>query len=149
MIINFLHLFFFATCSRNVSRHWLQGEVNLSESNFLDRVGEFGEVRLKLCHLLSCICVLNMCTEYWVTLAVPGRDACEISMVHQEDAGLNAKMARVAFSRGIWNYICKMDAALRKYSSVSHGDLSLNLSTVKLDLKVRIFVVLCSTLLHI
>lgn len=83
-----------------------------------------------------------MCIEFvHVTFAVPGRDACEITMAHQEDAGLNAEMARVAFSRGIWNYICKMDAALRKYSSVSHGDLSSNLSTVQLVQKARIFVV--------
>lgn len=73
---------------------------------------------------------------------VPGRDACEITMVHQEDAGLNAEMAKLAFSKGIWSYICKMDAALRKYSSVSHDGLSSTLSAVKLVQKVGLFVVL-------
>lgn len=48
--------------------------------------------------------------------AVPGRNACEIRMVHQEDAGLNVEMAKLAFAKGIWNYVCKMDNALRKYS---------------------------------
>lgn len=37
-------------------------------------------------------------------------------MVHQEDAGLNVEMARLAFAKGIWSYVCKMDDALRKYS---------------------------------
>lgn len=49
--------------------------------------------------------------------AVPGNDACEITMVHQEDAGMNIEMAKMAFSRGIWNYMCKMNHALREYSS--------------------------------
>lgn len=38
-------------------------------------------------------------------------------MVHQEDAGLNVEMAKMAFTKGIWNYVCKMDDALRKYSN--------------------------------
>lgn len=49
---------------------------------------------------------------------VPGRDACEIKMFHQEDAGLNVEMAKLVFSKGIWSYVCKMDGALRKYSTV-------------------------------
>lgn len=48
--------------------------------------------------------------------AVPGRNACEIRMVHQEDTGLNVEIAKRAFSNGIWSYVCKMDNALRKYS---------------------------------
>lgn len=55
-----------------------------------------------------------------VWIAVPGRNACEIKMVHQEDAGLNVEMAKLVFSKGIWSYVCKMDAALRKYTPVSH-----------------------------
>ncbi|XP_068636763.1 uncharacterized protein [Aristolochia californica] len=51
----------------------------------------------------------------WRIRKVPGRDACEIAMVHQEDAGLNVQMAKLAFSKGIWNYVCKMDTALRSY----------------------------------
>ena len=50
---------------------------------------------------------------------VPGRNACEITMFHQEDAGLNMNMAKLAFTRGIWSYVCKMDNALRRYSSRS------------------------------
>ncbi|GFP79197.1 cytochrome p450 78a7 [Phtheirospermum japonicum] len=48
---------------------------------------------------------------------IPDRNACEIRMVHQEDAGLNVEMAKVAFAKGIWNYVRKMDDALRKYSA--------------------------------
>ncbi|KAG8380287.1 hypothetical protein BUALT_Bualt07G0177600 [Buddleja alternifolia] len=48
---------------------------------------------------------------------IPGRNACEIIMVHQEDAGLNVEMAKLAFAKGIWSYVCKMDDALRKYSA--------------------------------
>ena len=41
-------------------------------------------------------------------------------MFHQEDAGLNTEMAKLGFSKGIWNYVCKMDNALRKYPAMSH-----------------------------
>ncbi|CAA0833472.1 Polyketide cyclase/dehydrase and lipid transport superfamily protein, partial [Striga hermonthica] len=58
--------------------------------------------------------------------AVPGRYACEIKMVHQEDAGLNVEMAKVAFAKGIWNYVRKMDDALRKYSAGRQHLLNLN-----------------------
>lgn len=54
----------------------------------------------------------------WRIRKVPGRDACEIKMFHQEDAGLNVEMAKLVFSKGIWSYVCKMDGALRKYSTV-------------------------------
>ncbi|OVA19308.1 START domain [Macleaya cordata] len=60
----------------------------------------------------------------WRIKKVPGRNACEIRMVHQEDAGLNVEMAKLAFAKGIWNYVCKMDAALRKYSAISHSQSS-------------------------
>lgn len=56
----------------------------------------------------------------WRIRQVPGRNACEIKMVHQEDAGLNVEFAKLAFSKGIWGYVCKMDDALRKYSSIHH-----------------------------
>lgn len=52
----------------------------------------------------------------WRIRKVPGKNACEIKMVHQEDAGMNAELAKLAFSKGIWSYICKMDNALRKYT---------------------------------
>ncbi|CAN0840307.1 StAR-related lipid transfer protein 7, mitochondrial [Linum grandiflorum] len=52
----------------------------------------------------------------WRIRKVPGRDACEIRMYHQEDAGLNVEMAKLAFARGIWSYVCKMHTALCKYS---------------------------------
>ncbi|CAK9156458.1 unnamed protein product [Ilex paraguariensis] len=51
---------------------------------------------------------------------VLGRNACEIQMVHQEDAGLNVEIAKLAFAKGIWSYVCKMDHALRKYSAFYH-----------------------------
>ncbi|KDP25029.1 hypothetical protein JCGZ_22564 [Jatropha curcas] len=55
--------------------------------------------------------------------SVPGRNACEIKMCHQEDAGLNVEMARLAFARGIWSYVCKMDNAMRQYDAISHPQL--------------------------
>ncbi|XP_028759096.1 uncharacterized protein LOC114718015 [Neltuma alba] len=55
----------------------------------------------------------------WRIRKVPGRNACEITMFHQEDAGLNTELAKLAFARGIWSYVCKMDDALRRYSSRS------------------------------
>lgn len=59
-------------------------------------------------------------------------------MIHQEDAGLNVKMAKLAFSNGIWNYVCKMDNALRRYSAVK-GHLSRSVTTsVKLMQKVSV-----------
>ncbi|KAK9022473.1 hypothetical protein V6N11_002733 [Hibiscus sabdariffa] len=51
--------------------------------------------------------------------SVPGRDASEIRMFHQEDAGLNVERAKLAFAKGIWSYVCKMDNALRKYSAIN------------------------------
>ncbi|GAV78064.1 LOW QUALITY PROTEIN: hypothetical protein CFOL_v3_21532, partial [Cephalotus follicularis] len=54
---------------------------------------------------------------------LPGRNACEI-MFHQEDAGLNVEMAKLVFAKGIWSYVCKMDNALRKYSTMSSPQTS-------------------------
>ncbi|XP_020082911.1 stAR-related lipid transfer protein 7, mitochondrial-like [Ananas comosus] len=56
----------------------------------------------------------------WHIRKVPGRDACEIAMIHQENNGMNIEMAKLAFAKGIWSYICKMNNALRQYSF--HGD---------------------------
>ncbi|KAG5016460.1 hypothetical protein GLYMA_08G226000v4 [Glycine max] len=56
----------------------------------------------------------------WQIREVPGSNACEITMFHQEDAGLNTEMAKLAFRKGIWNYVCKMDNALRRYSVIGY-----------------------------
>ena len=69
-------------------------------------------------------------------ITVPGRNACEITMLHQEDAGLNMEMAKVAFSKGIWNYVCKMDNALRRYSVISRRLSSSVATSVNLMQKV-------------
>ncbi|WOG89429.1 hypothetical protein DCAR_0208667 [Daucus carota subsp. sativus] len=53
-----------------------------------------------------------------------GKNACEIRMIHQEDAGLNPDMAKLAFAKGIWRYITKMDDALRKYSVINNIQIS-------------------------
>lgn len=60
----------------------------------------------------------------WRIRKVPGRNACEIKMVHQEDAGLNVEMAKLAFAKGIWSYVSKMDDALGKYSSTNRLQLN-------------------------
>lgn len=56
----------------------------------------------------------------WCIRKVPGRDACQITVLHHEDNGMNIEMAKLAFSKGIWNYICKMNNALRRYPQ-NHG----------------------------
>ena len=58
-------------------------------------------------------------------------------MFHQEDAGLNVEMAKLAFSRGIWSYVCKMNNALRKYSVISHPQTGPAVTAVSLTQKVR------------
>ncbi|KAL8113599.1 uncharacterized protein LOC141664247 isoform X2 [Apium graveolens] len=60
----------------------------------------------------------------WMIRKVPGRNACEIRMMHQEDAGLNPDMAKLAFAKGIWRYICKMNDALRRYSAINNLQMS-------------------------
>lgn len=49
-------------------------------------------------------------------VTVPGRNACEISMIHQEDLCMQREMAKMAFNRGIWSYVKKMDTNLRKFA---------------------------------
>lgn len=58
-------------------------------------------------------------------------------MFHQENAGLNVEMAKLAFAKGIWSYVCKMDNALRKYSIIQHPQTSPAVSAVSLIQKVR------------
>lgn len=60
-------------------------------------------------------------------------------MFHQEDAGLNVEMAKLAFAKGIWSYVCKMNNALRNYSLVSHPQTNPAVSAVTLIQKVRIY----------
>lgn len=59
-------------------------------------------------------------------------------MFHQEDAGLNMEMAKMAFAKGIWSYVCKMDGALRKYCTINHGQFSITPNASTLIRKVRI-----------
>ncbi|CAN6932041.1 unnamed protein product [Brassica oleracea] len=72
----------------------------------------------------------------WRIRRVPGRNACEIKMFHQENAGLNVEMAKLAFSKGIWSYVCKMDNAFRNYVAISHTPQGSVLSALTLIAKV-------------
>ncbi|KAM0943223.1 putative START domain-containing protein [Dioscorea sansibarensis] len=72
----------------------------------------------------------------WHIRKVPCSDACEITMVHQEDAGMNIEIAKMAFYRGIWNYVCKMNHALREYSSRNRSKSASVASLRKLIQKV-------------
>ncbi|CAN6926203.1 unnamed protein product [Brassica oleracea] len=72
----------------------------------------------------------------WRIRKVPGRNACEIHMFHQEDAGLNVEMAKLAFSKGIWSYVCKMENALRKYIATGHRPQGPTVSAVSLMKKI-------------
>lgn len=66
-------------------------------------------------------------------------------MVHQEDAGLNVEVAKLAFARGIWSYVCKMDDALRKYSALRRPQSSSNMTALSLIEKVRLILFLVLT----
>ncbi|KAG0585118.1 hypothetical protein KC19_3G259900 [Ceratodon purpureus] len=62
----------------------------------------------------------------WRIRKVPGREsACELKMYHQEDGGVGREMAKVAFRRGIWNYVVKMDTQLRRYA-LKHAQLKID-----------------------
>lgn len=58
-------------------------------------------------------------------------------MFHQENAGLNVEMAKLAFSKGIWSYVCKMDNAFRNYVAIPHRPHESVLSALALIAKVR------------
>ncbi|XP_027168045.1 uncharacterized protein LOC113768025 isoform X2 [Coffea eugenioides] len=60
-----------------------------------------------------------------------GRNACEIKMVHQEDAGLNVEMAKLVFAKSIWSYVCRMSDALHIYSPQLNSSLSATMLTQK------------------
>ncbi|XP_071710444.1 uncharacterized protein [Rutidosis leptorrhynchoides] len=64
------------------------------------------------------------------------RGSCQIKMVHQEDAGLNADMAKMIFTKGIWSYVCKTDNALRKYSAARRLQLTSTIGAITLVQKV-------------
>jgi hypothetical protein len=58
-------------------------------------------------------------------------------VLHHEDNGMNIEMAKLAFSKGIWSYICKMNNALRRYPQ--HRSPSLSILTMqKLMKKVMV-----------
>ncbi|CAD6251034.1 unnamed protein product [Miscanthus lutarioriparius] len=61
----------------------------------------------------------------WCIRKIPGRDACQITVLHHEDNGMNIEMAKLAFSKGIWSYICKMNNALRRYPQYCSPSLSI------------------------
>ncbi|KAF8689623.1 hypothetical protein HU200_041737 [Digitaria exilis] len=65
----------------------------------------------------------------WCIRKVPGRDACQITVLHHEDNGMNIEMAKLAFSKGIWSYICKMNNALRRYPQ--HRSPSVSILTMQ------------------
>jgi hypothetical protein len=60
-------------------------------------------------------------------VAVPGRDASEVKMFHQEDMGVQREMAKMVFRRGIWSFVQKMDMHLRRYANqCPHLDEAVN-----------------------
>uniref|UniRef100_A0A803KQK3 START domain-containing protein n=1 Tax=Chenopodium quinoa TaxID=63459 RepID=A0A803KQK3_CHEQI len=88
-----------------------------------------------ICLLLMTF-IRNVSILWHLFKRIPGRNASEIRMVHQEDAGLNVEFAKLAFAKGIWGYVCKMDDALRKYSSISHPQSSSTTTAVSVIQKV-------------
>ncbi|KAL6899785.1 hypothetical protein ACP4OV_006443 [Aristida adscensionis] len=65
----------------------------------------------------------------WCIKKIPGRNACQITVLHHEDNGMNIEMAKLAFSKGIWSYICKMNNALRRYPQ--HEGSSISIQTMQ------------------
>ncbi|TVU30123.1 hypothetical protein EJB05_21730 [Eragrostis curvula] len=61
----------------------------------------------------------------WCIRKIPGRNACQITVLHHEDNGMNIEMAKLAFSKGIWSYICKMNNALRRYPQDRSSSISI------------------------
>ncbi|KAL6634375.1 hypothetical protein ACP70R_027046 [Stipagrostis hirtigluma subsp. patula] len=61
----------------------------------------------------------------WCIKKIPGRDACQITVLHHEDNSMNIEMAKLAFSKGIWSYICKMNNALRRYPQRQSSSVSI------------------------
>lgn len=58
-------------------------------------------------------------------------------MLHQEDAGLNVEMAKLAFAKGIWSFVCKMNKALRRYALINNPPSSSLVTAVTLIKKVN------------
>ncbi|CAK9232719.1 unnamed protein product [Sphagnum troendelagicum] len=76
----------------------------------------------------------------WRIRKVPGRDASEVKMVHQEDMGVQREMAKMVFRRGIWSFVQKMDMHLRRYANqCSHLDEAVNAVSLahKVPMKMR------------
>jgi len=76
----------------------------------------------------------------WRIRRVPGRDASEVKMVHQEDMGVQREMAKMVFRRGIWSFVQKMDMHLRRYANqCSHLDEAVNAVSLahKVPMKMR------------
>ncbi|KAL9683579.1 hypothetical protein QQ045_015401 [Rhodiola kirilowii] len=72
----------------------------------------------------------------WRIRKVPGKNASEIKMIYQEDSGMNVEMAKLAFAKGVWGYICKMESALQKYSDANRLQLKTSLNAITLVQKV-------------
>uniref|UniRef100_A0A7N0ZXD8 START domain-containing protein n=1 Tax=Kalanchoe fedtschenkoi TaxID=63787 RepID=A0A7N0ZXD8_KALFE len=72
----------------------------------------------------------------WRIRKVPGKNASEIKLIYQEDSGMNVEMAKLAFAKGVWGYICKMESALQKYSAANRLQLSKSLNAITLAQKV-------------
>ncbi|KAK8609742.1 hypothetical protein V6N13_093157 [Hibiscus sabdariffa] len=122
----------------NILQH--QDRRSMFAWNILDLVGKSGKASFlysSLIHLLFAEPLETKLPSFTALyLKVPGRDASEIRMFHQEDAGLNIEMAKLAFARGIWSYLCKMDNALHNYSTTSHLPTGSSVSAVTLIRKV-------------
>ncbi|KAI4325189.1 hypothetical protein MLD38_030607 [Melastoma candidum] len=72
----------------------------------------------------------------WRIRKVAGKNAAEIKMFHQEDAGLNMDMAKLAFAKGIWSYVLKMERALGLYPTASRAQHQMSASSIALIQKV-------------
>ncbi|GAQ86500.1 Lipid-binding START domain-containing protein [Klebsormidium nitens] len=64
---------------------------------------------------------IEVYTSSWRIRAVPsmipgGPPSSEVTLVHQEDSGIQRDMAKMAIRRGAWNFVKKMGPALEGYT---------------------------------
>ncbi|BBN09843.1 hypothetical protein MPTK1_4g23140 [Marchantia polymorpha subsp. ruderalis] len=55
----------------------------------------------------------------WRIRNVPGRNACEVTLIHQEDSVSGRELDKAGFGSGIWNFMVKMEKGLRLFALTS------------------------------
>lgn len=67
---------------------------------------------------------------------MPGRNACEVTLIHQEDSVSGRELDKAGFGSGIWNFMVKMEKGLRLFALTSRT-LHQSKNAVSLAQKVK------------